>query len=84
VVLFLSFMFYSAGRAHALKQTEYLFPSTYEQSVVLRIYGDNMICAPVDRDKKEVQRSFFVLNVSGATPPTLKLEKIGPLKSANN
>lgn len=71
----------NAGDAAALKQEEFLVANTSPEMVVLRIYGDHLICAPFDRATKEVQRSFIVLKVADDPQLMLRLEKVGPLRS---
>jgi hypothetical protein len=70
---------YGLGSTLATRQTAYLIPSTYENSVVLRIYGNNAICTKVVRETGEVNKSFFVIDISSAPSTVFKLEKIGPL-----
>jgi hypothetical protein len=76
-LLFISFAF---GNSHAMKQTEYLIPSTHEDSVVLRIYGNNAICTQVLRETHEINKSFFVIDISSDPSTVFKPEKVGPLK----
>lgn len=71
---------YHAGHAAALKQDEFLVATTSPEMVVLRIYGDKLICAPFERATKEVQRSFIVLKVAEDPKLMLRLEKVGPLR----
>ena len=69
---------YLSGRSEATRQTQFYVPSSYPNAVVLRIYGQNCICAPVITEDKIIEKSYFVLNVN--TPGlTLKLMDIGPL-----
>ena len=81
--LFCFFIFflivYSAGQAKAMKEKEFLVLASSPDTVVLRIYGDNIICAPFNRSAKEVQRSFIIHKVGETPPLELRLEKIGPL-----
>ncbi|HUU41662.1 MAG TPA: hypothetical protein VMW42_12030 [Desulfatiglandales bacterium] len=81
--LFCFFMFflivYSAGQAKAMKEKEFLVLASSPDTVVLRIYGDNIICSPFNRGTKEVQRSFIIHKVGETPPLELRLEKIGPL-----
>jgi len=79
LVLFFVALSYIAGISHAKKQTEFLIPSTYPNSVVLRVYGDNMICAPFNAENKEVQRDFFIIKMGDDSRLILKPEGIGPL-----
>ena len=72
----------SIGTAQAFNQSDFLVTNTSPEMVVLRIYGDSLICAPFDRGTKEVQNSFKVIKVSDSNL-LLTLEKIGPLHPVN-
>lgn len=76
-VLFISFGY---GHTVAMNQKEYLIPSTNYDSVVLRIYGNNAICTQVFRETHEINKSFFVIDISSDPSTVFKLEKVGPLK----
>lgn len=80
LVLFLLSLSWSSGLATAMRQVEYPIPSTHQEAVVLRIYGDNLICATIDKQRKEVQKDFFVLNISNSPIIEMRLEKVGPLR----
>jgi hypothetical protein len=69
----------SAGKAEATKQEEFLVTNTKPELVVLRIYGDNLICAPFDRKTGEVEESFSVLKNTGDPNLSLRFEKLGNL-----
>ncbi len=70
---------YGRGHARAVNQSDFLVPSAYPEMVVLRIYGDKMICAKYSKDTKLVQRSFAIIEQSQTPYMELKYEKIGPL-----
>jgi hypothetical protein len=70
---------FTAGKEQALNQTDFLVPSTNPNSVVLRVYGDNLICAPFH--DKSVEPSFFVLKLDDEPRPHLELRNVGPLTS---
>jgi hypothetical protein len=80
VILFLGAMFLG-GYNMAKGQTDFLVPSTHQDSVVLRIYGDNLICAPLNIETKEVEKTFFVIKLDDEPRPQLNLVKLGPLTS---
>lgn len=69
------------GINDAASKVEFLIPSTTQELVVLRIYGDNLICAPLDRENKEIERSFFILDMKDIY---LTPEKVGPLTVSSN
>jgi len=87
LILAISFLFIFT-RIDAVNQAEkqqtFLVTSDTGQfnnsrSVVLRVYGDNLICASFDRQTKQLDEGFFVLQMG--QNPNLKLasENIGPL-----
>lgn len=80
VILFLGAMFLN-GYNMARGQTDFLVPSTHQNSIVLRIYGNNLICAPLNVKTKEVEKSFFIIKLDDEPRPQLNLVKLGPLKS---
>jgi len=70
------------GERIAKNQTEFLvIHSTPEmpEMVVLRVYGDTLILAPLDRKRQEVQMIFTVVKISDLKSP-LRNEDVGPLK----
>jgi len=69
----------TAGRSEAIKQEEFLVTNTTPEMVVLRIYGDNMICVPFDRITGEIEKDFTVLKITDDSDLVLKLENIGQL-----
>lgn len=81
ICLFLIANFFAtlAGLAAAQQQRKFLVTNTDPEMVVIRTYGENLICAPFDRNKKDVQRSFIILKITGDPKLSLRLENIGPL-----
>lgn len=80
VLLFLSVMFV-VGYNTAVRQTDFLVPSTNEDLVVLRIYGENLICAQYDIETREVYKTFIVIKLDDEPRPQLRLVRLGPLTS---
>jgi hypothetical protein len=80
VAMFLCAMFL-LGYSTAERQTDFLVPSTHQDSVVLRIYGDNLVCAPFDIKTKEVDKTFFIIKLDDEPRPQLRLVRLGPLTS---
>lgn len=68
-----------AGNSNAKLQRDFLIPSTYPEAVVLRVYGDNLVCAQFDRSSKEIDNAFFVIRVDEVPKPRLTLNEVGPL-----
>jgi len=79
-LIWVIFLAYVAGYTGAAKQSTYLVTSTSPEMVVLRIYGDNIICAPFNRNTRGVKPSFVVLKVGDDYTLKLNYEHIGPLK----
>jgi hypothetical protein len=63
-LLFLCGLAYSSGSTDVLFCHTYLIPSTNSDSVVLRIYGDNVVCAPLANNNTSIERKFFILDLS--------------------
>jgi len=83
IVFFILLLFslsYLDGRDSAMRQEEFLVPSTYQESVVLRIYGDKLICAPIDRERHQIVKGFFLIRLGDDSNLVLIPQKVGPLK----
>ena len=50
------------------------------EMIVLRIYGDTMVTAPFDRQRKRVGQPLTILSLSKDTPMKLRKEYVGPLE----
>ncbi len=79
VFLFGIYVAPSAGKSEAIKQEEFLVTNTTPELVVLRIYGDNLICVPFNRTTGEIEENFSVIKNTGETGLALRLEKLGQL-----
>lgn len=68
------------GRSSAYNKSEYL-TAVYrgKNLIVLRVYRDNIITSPFDRDKKTLSQAFHVFKVGAKPNLLLTLEKTGPL-----
>lgn len=80
-VLMGSFMSYDLGQAQATAQKEYLTVGESSNIVVLQVYNDMFICAPFNRDTKEIAPKFFFKKLGEDPNLMFVREKIGPLKS---
>lgn len=80
LLLFLGVMF-CVGYNTAVNQTDFLVPSTREDSVVLRIYGDSLICATFNIETREVDKTFTIIKLDDEPRPQLRLVRLGPLTS---
>lgn len=85
LVIFFIAMFFarlissSLGEAEALNQHQFLVPSSHPDSVLVRIYGDKMLCAAYDPKTKKLAKQFFIL--TAGTDQTLHFDtkEIGTL-----
>lgn len=78
-VLLLSYL---NGEDAATRQEYFLVPSTDKDSVVLRVYGDRLICTQLDERSNEPNGRLFVLKLDDEPRPVLSLQKVGPLVSS--
>lgn len=74
------------GRIQAKLQTEFIIIKSEPELIALRKYSKKFVCAPFDREKKEVQSKFYLKSLDQIANEGLQLveEKIGPLKVAKN
>lgn len=70
---------YSIGQAVAIRKEKFLVVSIPPEVVVLKTYGEKMICAPLNRGKKEIQSSFFIFKIKEDPKMMFSYEKVGPL-----
>lgn len=80
VLIMLSIISSAIGIVHAVTEEEYYVVNTSPEMVVLRIYGENIICAPFNRMTKKIYKNFVVKNINDFRL-VMTLEKIGPLSS---
>jgi len=67
---------YYDGVASAMDQ-QYFWVSDNQQAVVLRFYGDELVCAPSDNTAEDgFQRRFFVMKMDDEPRPVLILKRI--------
>jgi hypothetical protein len=72
---------YAFGRTMAWNTDKFYVANTSpEETVVLWIDNSKIICAPFDRNTREVEPSFLILSVPGDPSTIFRLEKIGPLR----
>lgn len=75
--LWLGFKF---GWADSQQQTEYLVAKEHQEYVVLKIYGDNMILAPLLRQTKGFRKQYIIRKVNDTSINMLHLEDVGTLQ----
>lgn len=75
----LFYIAFAAGQATAEMQDEFFITTDPTDCVVLRIYGNNLICAPIDKEKVKISGSIFITRVDNLPGFIMKLEKIGRL-----
>jgi hypothetical protein len=70
---------YALGYSSQIRATKFTVVNTSPESVVIWVYNDNLLCAYFDRETKEIDKSYFVLNIAGGPEMTLTPEEVGPL-----
>jgi hypothetical protein len=70
---------YSFGQATAKRQRDFLITDAAEPKAILRIYGDQFICAGVDLTARTSSHKFSFVK-SGDTDRVFELRSVGPLK----
>ncbi len=68
------------GESAAERQTRFLVPDLKPDSIVVKMYGDNVICISIDRDKKKTGKVLTILNLKDPSATKLRWEKLGPFK----
>lgn len=82
----LAFIFvcsYLRGRVDAMEKQIFYIPSTNPQSVVLKIYGDNIICAPLIQNQHIFEQKYFVIKLSDSNT-TITAIQFGYLRPNEN
>lgn len=79
--LWLGFAF---GNSDAKSKEFYLVTRTQPSKAVLKIYGDLMILAPINRVQKTFEKNFTILRVGQDPALFLQLEHVGPLTAATD
>jgi hypothetical protein len=72
---------YLEGTKLATTQKEYLVPASYPGYAVLRVYGDNIICAAYTGDG-QVKKEFIIIGQRQMKAESYSLLPIGPLHPA--
>ncbi len=83
LVLLLFFLIgysYQKGVADASKQEKFLVCRNLSPVIVLRIYGDNLVCVPYDEKTKSVKSVFSIFKITSDNQNSLSYEKVGPFE----
>jgi hypothetical protein len=68
------------GFGNAYSQKDFLVLQDAPDTVVLRIYGENMICTTYDNTTRTVLPNLVVHKLTGSTSKVMQWQRIGPLK----
>lgn len=71
---------YLIGNGEAVRQEKFLFLKEPSDYALLRTYGDLMIAAPVDRNKKLVGHDLLLLRAPSKDKIEFRTEIVGPLE----
>lgn len=72
------------GQSAAEKQTRFLVPDLKPDSIVVKMYGDYVICISINRTGKTTGKDLTIINLQ--EPSTLRLhwENLGPFKESKD
>jgi hypothetical protein len=73
---------FTVGKATAVWKEKYLVCDDSPQIALIRKYGDILIYAPYDQQKKEVAEKLIINSVTVANKLEFTIKSIGPLKKA--
>lgn len=70
---------FSFGKSDAKNKREYLVTNNSADRVVIRIYRNNVIMAPFNREQKTIEKNFYIHNLGTDPQMQYKLQNVGPL-----
>jgi len=83
IILFVVLFAATFGESKAMRQIDYLTINTSPEAVVIRTYGDKLICLPFDRKSKEFKKRFFVIKIAdNVNNVTFSSDRVGPLHAS--
>lgn len=81
------FLAHFAGMARARTQNEFIVIPESPELVVLRVYNETLVCAPLHRAEKEIEPPFTILRIGSigeGRRQTLQSAMVGPLRLREN
>lgn len=72
------------GQSAAERQTRFLVPNLKPDSIVVKMYGNNVICISIDRANKKAGKELTILSLQDPSPIRLHWEKLGPFKESKD
>lgn len=73
---------FALGHGFAKQEINFYVFESNQPKVILRIYDDKYICAPIDKRARKIKEQYYIVNASSANlnrSLSLTLEKVGPL-----
>ena len=80
---FIAISAHALGGVNAQKQGSFFILKEPSEKVVLRIYGDNLICNTFTRGTNILKRELLIKKIGSDTEMLLQYEKVGPFKLEN-
>ena len=77
------FVAHYAGTDQASTQRDFYVLSKPSNAVVLRVYGDHLICSTFDHHGRILRGELFVLTAGEDSGLSLRLARVGPLRRAD-
>jgi hypothetical protein len=80
LVMYLAWVYATAlGEGTAYKQTRFLVPERHPDSIIVRIYDSNAICAEFDPETKKLTKRYWVSSTDVKDFGAFEMKVIGPL-----
>lgn len=83
LIVFITISF-SVGKATAAWQKKFMVSEDLTQTVVLRKYGEILICAPFDSETREIKGQFIIRRMTEISDLRFTVQSVGPLKKAGS
>jgi len=83
LILFITIAF-SVGKGTASWGKKFMVLEDLPQTVVLRKYGEILICAPFDSETREIKGQFIIRRMPEMSKLRFSVQSVGPLKKAGS
>jgi hypothetical protein len=75
------FITYYAGMSSSYQKTTYLVTNTSPEMIVLKVYSNRLIVAPLNIKDRTISSEFVIINLDNENVPILTLENIGQISN---
>ena len=81
---FVPWVAFSLGVSTAQREEYFLVIQNIPELVILRIYGDNVVSAPLIRNENKIEPTIIIQKIGNGPPLEAKRQKVGPLEILSN